>query len=678
MSEYRLPLNVRLLAILIGSSLLLLILVLIVHRFQVKGQAGFFLEQARIAKDAADRFEDTDAKLEEITKAAANYAKYLNQNPDDADVRAEYGLMLLDHAEKLARNQMVREAGPLFGESVIHLERVLRDEPDRQKLRRKLVRSLSLLGSGSEALQHLAILAAVPNDPDGLQALFDRYELWTRGQPDQVDRGSEWRKEVLAKFLSADGNTVDRDRVVKWLQDDLWMVLDDQELLLDFARCQIQLSRPESAEKPLQKAIQLVEDKGQTDLVLYSLLASLLHELRRPNDAEYWISEAVNRNPDSFDANRIRGQYRVDLVRRSPKETAVVLAQGALWDATESIRKAIEQALDKADAATPPVEATSLKTAFNAARAARSRGREEVTPAYRDRLIEAAKGLIALKPALPDTTKECDAVRNGLLLAASAELAAARLEETPADSPTLLGAEAFATAARELFPDHGPAYLVLADIDSLRGREPAAIEWLRQGRAVGENRLMLTWRLTMHLIRSGDLAEARTLIGELAEANAPEVVLLHLNALVAYSEKNWAEAKKGFDSVLPHLGDQPESAFEVNLLLADCCAKLGLVDQQREALENAAKLDWTSIRALLDLADVEMRSGQLDEAIEDYRRALRLPGAPPAAHLALTRAILAKTARLPKSERNWIEVDTALDEAKKALPDSPLVAILHA
>jgi tetratricopeptide (TPR) repeat protein len=422
-------------------------------------------------------------------------------------------------------------------------------------------------------------------------------------------------------------------------------VLEDAELLSLFGKCHIQLNRLQSAEKPLEKAISLAPG----NLENYRVLADLLRRLDRDSDADYWMSEAVNANRDSFEAIRMRGEYRAALVPRAKKTDAPTLACEALADAIDSVSSAVEQAVDKADSAAPSSPLTAeLKAAFDAASAVKPPSGQPPTPDYRDRLLETARKLKAIVPKVRDAQKELDGVRDALALAATCEFVAASLDGQNPDSPHLQEARIYGTALVELFPAHSPAYLTLAEVEQQSGHADQAIEWLRRGSLQKDTRPMVLWQLAYSLIVAGRLDEARQVIKDMADEGSPETFLVHLQAMIHYSEGNWLLAKEGFERALPQLEAFPQSALRANLLIAECCQRLGLVDQQRAALMRATSLDVTSVDVLLNLASLEMESGQLEEAIEDFGLVLRLRNAPPAAYVGLAQALLAKNLGCPR------------------------------
>ncbi|MBN2218265.1 MAG: tetratricopeptide repeat protein [Pirellulales bacterium] len=674
-------LNVRLLAIVVACMLVIGMVIFVVHRLQVRRQAGLYLDQAHSTREAADKTEDLDEKLELLLKAAANYQRYEGAARIDArqknDVVAENGLMLVDAAQTYSEAGRDNDATLLYGKAWGCLEKVLREEPQRKQLRRTLIQSLYELGQGAKALDHMAWFAALPPDADALRSLFDRYDLWQRAAATSSFGSGGQRDEILADFLESDGKKTNSERVLSWLKDNdlLWTVLEDPDLLSIFAKCQIQLNRGELAEKPLEKTILLAPRRLEN----YRLLAELLRSFNREKDADYWMTELISANPGSHEAMRLRGEYREASVQRSKASDAPALARAALLDAVRSIDQALEQAVDKADAAAPASPLLKdLKTAFEEARAQQPAEGENPTPDYRDQLTNAVKKLKLLGEKVPKTAKEVEGARDGLLLAAQCELAAARVDPQTTPSPHLANAQAYGRATVELFPSHAPAYLVLAEVEQRLGNQQQAVEWLRRGSKFKDARALVMWRLANLLIHIGRLKEARQAIDEMEKEGAADVFLEQLRAMVHHAEGNWLAAKEGFERALPQLQAWPESALRTNQLIADCCEKLGLVDQQRAALLRSIALDSTSMDVLLNLAQLEMESGQFAEAAEDYRSVLRQRTAPPGAHLGLVRALLSKNLSLPRIERNWLEVETAMEQAEKRLPNSPRVALLRA
>ena len=674
MKDDRFSLNVRFLAILIGSVFLIGIVFFFVHRSQIKRQSHVFLNHARtIAKNNKEQ-EDFDVKLEQVRKASSEYQKYLRSAPDNRDVMAEYGLMLVDEAEEFAEAKRVYDAVALYREGLLCLEKVLREEPDRRKLRRSLVDSLSALGKANDAIKHIAMLATIPKNAEQLRELFDRYDLWQRAAVGSVG-DDDGKNAVLNRFLVPETDAVDAGKLTDFLQDDLWMILEDPELLSIFGKCQIQLDRPELAEKPLKKSIQL----APAELDTYRTLADLLRQLGNPEDADYWMSESVSANPNDFSAIRRRGEYRIALIKSVSKSQAVHLANQAFSDAITSILKTLEQAGDKADASSPSSSLTKkYKMSLDALRKVKPWGDKPPVPEFSNRLVAAVQALKSLSEGVPETRADLEEVQHGLVLAARCELALSTLESDKASDPHVQSAKSYGQLVVELFPGNDQAYTILSHVERKLGNDDKAIQWLRQGSQFKEIRSVVLWQLAQLLIDTDNLEEAKKTIDTLSEEGVSNTFIKHLKAMVSFREKKWAEAKAGFEEVLPYMNEWPESALQLNVMIAKCCEELGLVDQQREALMRASSLDITSVDVLLNLANLESASGRLDEAIEDYRLVLRLRNAPPDAYLGLCRVLLVKNLRLPLVERNWHEFESAFKEAKAVLGNDSRLSILRA
>jgi cellulose synthase operon protein C len=219
-----------------------------------------------------------------------------------------------------------------------------------------------------------------------------------------------------------------------------------------------------------------------------------------------------------------------------------------------------------------------------------------------------------------------------------------------------------------LFPTHAPAYLTLTEVEQRAARPKEAVACLERGRDATGKQQHILWQLAGLLIDAGRLDEAQNTVNELRKSGAPEMFLDHLQAHLDFAQGRWLAAINGFTKVRPLLTDWPLEARKVDFLLAECYGKLGRLKDQRDAYLRSAATDRSWLPALLGLAETKVKTGQIDEAIEDYRAILRLPSAPPAARLELARLLYLKNLRLPPSERNWKEVEQAVDEAERASP----------
>lgn len=112
------------------------------HAIQIKRQSGFLLENARRA-----------VKEQQIAQGLSFYQQYAILAPDDLAAQAEFGLLLADqHLSQAAMGT---------------LEKVVRNEPERNDLRRRLVEVEIASGHYRYAADHLDryLLKASPQDP---------------------------------------------------------------------------------------------------------------------------------------------------------------------------------------------------------------------------------------------------------------------------------------------------------------------------------------------------------------------------------------------------------------------------------------------------------------------------------------------------------------------------------
>ncbi|MBN2021152.1 MAG: tetratricopeptide repeat protein [Pirellulales bacterium] len=672
MRSRRFSLNVQLMAFLLLLAGAAAVGVYFLHRRQLDRHASFFLEQARAARERITA-EDTPAEqIAQLQAAWQNYDRYTSLMPDDLDAQGETALMLADFGKTLYQAGMTKDAATMFGQGLKRLEAVLRDDPDRKNLRRRLVEILFSLRRWSDTLSHAKFLCQQPDGVEALKKFFDREGLW-----DRLDeaRGAPSGSPRLAPLLESDNRTVDREKLLVFLGNDFWRLLDDADLLTICAQCQIALNRPELAEKPLERAVTLAPGR----LEAYERLARLLNSRERSADAEYWMTEMLLANPDSFHARRVRGVYRLHRILAGDPEPVESLARGALEDALESVRKAQQQILEKADAASPSNPATqALKDAFTRVSAAAPREPGAAPSAeYHRALLEASRAASALRASVPKIDEQIDGIRDGLILAAQSAVELAMADKQK-EAEFLSKAREITDVVAELFPEHALTYLARGTLEQRAGRPDEALAWLRRGRDKTRADERILWRLADSLVQADELDEAATIAKELEAGGASKLFIIELKAEIDYGEGNWLAASKGFEEVLPDLAEWPYQARQVNLMLADCYGQLGRTKDQLDAYSRASSPDRTWLPGLIGLARSKADAGRLDEAIEDYRLIMKLDQAPPGGWIDLARLLLIWNLRQPKADRTWREFEEVLRQVEEAAPGAVDVVVLRA
>lgn len=204
-----------------------------------------------------------------------------------------------------------------------------------------------------------------------------------------------------------------------------------------------------------------------------------------------------------------------------------------------------------------------------------------------------------------------------------------------------------------------------------------AVAVLTEGLQTLPSHPRLLWDLTNLLLDGGKTDEAVEQIGKLAKTNpAPETVQ-YLQARVAIARRRWAEAAQLLQLTRPSLeASGAELLQQVDLLLAECYAQVDEPAARLAALDRAAKRSGTRATTRLALAASLWGAGYYGRAIDELRQAMALPDAPATGWADLAQMLVVRNLQLPQGQRNWQEVEDALDRAARAnIPPAELVAL---
>jgi tetratricopeptide (TPR) repeat protein len=143
----------------------------VVHAYQVRRNAYAFIRQSdRWEEQAEQATKNRDFKLARqcYTEARECLRHYLSLMPNDIDALEKCGMLMADIAQD-PRGRM---------EALGTLERILREDPERTKARRRLVDMAVSLGRYADARQHLKenLLRDYPKDPELWDLLGRCYE----------------------------------------------------------------------------------------------------------------------------------------------------------------------------------------------------------------------------------------------------------------------------------------------------------------------------------------------------------------------------------------------------------------------------------------------------------------------------------------------------------------------
>jgi tetratricopeptide (TPR) repeat protein len=226
----------------------------------------------------------------------------------------------------------------------------------------------------------------------------------------------------------------------------------------------------------------------------------------------------------------------------------------------------------------------------------------------------------------------------------------------------------------DLYPKDTRFYLALARQELRAGRRAEAARRLRdclKHTSGGE----VVWNAADLLLDAGEGDDARELLGRLSKENYPAAPTTFLKGRLLLQDGAWLAAAGCFSRVLPRLADAPELSKRTNLYLGRCYEQLGNPDQALAAYRQAAAADplWPAARA--GVASACLTLGKVEAALEEYRA---IQARHPESRLAFARLLTLRNLSLPARERDWAEVEKALDEAAQALPGSVEVLILQA
>ncbi len=298
-------LNVRLAIILFVIVVVLGTGVYLLHGFQQRRNANFFLEQAELASQRAEAAGKEDKK-EEQEKAIADQIKnlewYLSLRRTDLDALEKLGILRADNCKDASTFRLAYD----------HLDRVVRGDPTRKTARRKLVELAMQVARFSEARDHLTyLLKDSPDDPDLLKLAglcqegmgedanaATSYEKAVEYSPKQIDiyprlanvlrerleRPKE-ADEYMQKMIENNPDSVDAYRhygrylrenglhneAMKAVEKALELLPDDKDALLLAAECAIDLEDLEKARKYAEHCMELHKDS----VVVYTALADI-------------------------------------------------------------------------------------------------------------------------------------------------------------------------------------------------------------------------------------------------------------------------------------------------------------------------------------------------------------------------------------------------------------------
>jgi tetratricopeptide (TPR) repeat protein len=276
--------------------------------------------------------------------------------------------------------------------------------------------------------------------------------------------------------------------------------------------------------------------------------------------------------------------------------------------------------------------------------------------------LEPAAADLARSRALAPTDPEV------LLLAGQVALARSQLDE----------ARGYLQQGLAIAPQRAGLYATLAQLELQGGHRQEALAWLRRGLEAVPNQGELLPLLADLLIQEGQVAEAGKVLGALRQAGFSPAWLAYFEARLLLPRGQSARAAALLEQARSQLTGSHELAGQIELYLGQCYEQLEDPERQLAAYRRAVALDPAGMMAHFRLGSAFLALGRTEEALRELQLLQRLPHAPAAGWALQARALLLRNLGLPSGQRDWREVNQALDRAAQAMPEAIEVPLLRA
>jgi tetratricopeptide (TPR) repeat protein len=580
-------LNTKLFVGLIVSILALSVGVHLLHGFQSSRNTKALLREARRAEEAGRR-DDVVRYLQ----------RYLAFQPHDTDALASLGLALDELATNSGSRLRVFET----------LEEVLRNDPDRDDVRRRLAEVAIDIGRFDDALLHLARLRETAPDDGALDYLVGKcheangqYEDAARSfadavrhKPEQIDAYTRLAHVLHARLDQSDAAAEVMDKLVAANGD-------SAQAYLARAHHRRQAGELELAGNDVTRALELAADDAET------LIAAAYLNLDRAQTAGVGDREAATTHLAEARRHLERGRdLHPEDARFHQSLATVELRSGRTDAAIACVRRGLEAAPGNADLlwrlgdllidANKPAEAAGIIEELRAAGIPRA-------------LVEYLDArLLAKQERWSDAAKLFERVRPLLVLSeqltTEADLALSECHQRLGDSERQLAAARRAATASPLL---------------VSARFAVASSLLGLGRiheAVSEYR---------HMIKLADAPAIAKV--ELAR------LLIVRNLLAAPAQRNWIEVA----DVLDQAGERLPDCVDVPLLRAEALAAQEKAGESQSVLDAAGERWPDHVRIWIARAALADRRGDTPGALNLLAQASRRTGDCAELRLAMAR-----------------------------------------
>jgi tetratricopeptide (TPR) repeat protein len=231
-------------------------------------------------------------------------------------------------------------------------------------------------------------------------------------------------------------------------------------------------------------------------------------------------------------------------------------------------------------------------------------------------------------------------------------------------------------------------YQALALLELAASRREQAIATLQNAARVinGANRFNILWDLANLLIDGKDTKQASKTIEDVRQSQPTPGAVDYLQARLHMAEGSWAEAARTFEQVRPLLEVSPELVTQVDLQLGRCYENLnepaaqltayGRVIARISELRNEEEKQQIEKTARAGMATAQTALGHGDDALDQYRQLMKIPGAPSRGWIELARLSIGRIEQTGKGD--WKEVEQSIALAEKANPEAVEIPLLRA
>jgi tetratricopeptide (TPR) repeat protein len=230
----------------------------------------------------------------------------------------------------------------------------------------------------------------------------------------------------------------------------------------------------------------------------------------------------------------------------------------------------------------------------------------------------------------------------------------------------------------QLHPQDARVYHALAFLELENGRQEQALACLERGaRTVLEaDRFGVLWDLANLHLDVGNASQAAKIIDQVRNAQPTPGAVDYLRGRLSMIELRWSKAARILEQVRPLLEVSPELIEQVDLNLGRCYERLHEPAAELAAYGRVVARNPECTPARAGMAAALAALGRNNDALEQHRQLMNLPGASPTGWIEIARLTIKRN--LETGKGNWQAVENALQQAEKATPTAVEIPVLRA